>query len=569
MNTFAVEWHIATPIPLRDGVRLNATVYLPKHRPEPSPCICTLTPYMADSNHEQAMYFASNGLPFIVVDARGRGNSEGVFRPFIQEANDGYDMVEWVARQPFCNGQVAMWGGSYCGYNQWATAKELPPHLATIVPTAAPYLGVDFPMRNNIFYPYGVQWLTLTQGRTSQAKICSDRKLWAALYRQWHESGRPFVNLSEMCGRPHELFREWLQHPEPDAYWDTHNPTAEQYGRMAMPILTITGCYDDDQPGALAHYREHMHNATAASRERHYLVIGPWDHQGTGTPSAEFGGLRFADASLVDLTRLRHDWYLWTMDDGPKPSFLKEQVAYYVMAAEVWRYADALESVTAGYDTLFLESRGSANDVFVSGSLSELPGRGPPDSYTYDPADVSGPEVDAEAQTVGGSLVDQTVIFASRNKQLIYHTAPFERDIEISGAFKLTAWISINTPDTDIYAAVYEIGLDGGSVRLSTDAVRARYREGLRTPKLIHTSEALRYDFQRFTFVSRQVRRGYRLRLVISPIGRLVESTFAEKNYNRGGIVAEEAATSARPVTLQLFHDQTHTSALYVPRGRV
>src|SRR6185295_5443832 len=109
---------------------------------DPLPVIFTLTPYIADSYHDRAMFFARNGYVFALVDVRGRGSSEGTFDPFAQEARDGYDVVEWLARQPFGNGKVAMWGGSYAGYDQWATAKELPPHLATIVPAASAHPGV-------------------------------------------------------------------------------------------------------------------------------------------------------------------------------------------------------------------------------------------------------------------------------------------------------------------------------------------------------------------------------------------------------------------------------------------
>jgi len=104
-------------------------------------------------------------------------------------------------------------------------------------------------------------------------------------------------------------------------------------------------------------------------------------------------------------------------------------------------------------------------------------------------------------------------------------------------------------------------------VRLSTDAIRARYREGLRRPKLIDSHEPLRYDFTRFTFVSRLIRRGHRLRLVIAPIGRIIEGIFVEKNYNAGGVVAEETVEDARAVTVRLFHDAAHPSALSVPLG--
>src|SRR6202021_1072628 len=170
-----VDFHGDQKIPLRDGVRLSATVYTPRNQKAPAPCLFTLTPPIPQSYPDRGIYFAAHGYPFLTVDVRGRGNSEGEFRPLIQEAKDGYDVVEWLARQPYCNGKVSMWGGSYAGYDQWATAKEFPPHLATIVPVAAPYAGVDFPMQGNISDTYLMQWLTMTSGHTSQEMVFGDR----------------------------------------------------------------------------------------------------------------------------------------------------------------------------------------------------------------------------------------------------------------------------------------------------------------------------------------------------------------------------------------------------------
>jgi putative CocE/NonD family hydrolase len=563
-----MEFHWGVRIALRDGVFLSATLYLPGEQLSPAPCILTLTPYVSDTYHERGKYFATHGLPFVIVDVRGRGNSEGEFRPFIQEAQDGYDAVEWLARQPFCNGKVAMWGGSYAGYAQWATVKEFPPHLATIVPAAATFLGVDSPIRNNIFSPYLVQWLTFTSGRTSQTAIFSDGAFWSAIYRQWHESGRSLRDLDGMLGNSLPVFQEWLSHPEPDAHWDAYNPTAAQYARLHIPILTITGIYDDEQPGALAHYKEHLANAAPIANPPHYLIMGPWDHAGTRAPKLEFGGVECGAASLLDLPKLHLEWYAWTMQDGHRPEFLKKLVAYYVMGTERWRYADSLEAITMRHEAYFLDSGGNATDVFFSGSLGNDPGRGPPDVYTYDPRNTNGAEVAAETQVPANSLVDQKLILALRGQQLVYHSAPFETDVEVSGFFKLIAWIGIDCPDTDLYVSVHDIDLDSRSIRLTTDVIRARYREGLRTPKLIRTLEPLRYDFNRFTFTSRLIRRGHRLRLVIGPMGRTIESNFTQKNYNSGGVVAEESVKDARPVTVRLFHDEVHPSALYVPLGR-
>lgn len=562
-GTSDVQFRWGVKIPMRDGVKLNATVYTPKGA-APAPCIFTLTPYISQSYHDRGMYFAAHGLPFLTVDVRGRGNSEGRFRPMLQEAKDGHDVVEWLAKQPYCNGKVTMWGGSYAGYDQWATAKEFPAHLATIVPAASAHPGVDFPMRNNISYPYVMQWLTLTSGHASQDRIFADSPFWTQVNRDWFESGAPFSSLDERVGNPSASFHEWIAHPQQDAYWDSYVPSAQQYARMQLPILSITGSYDADQPGAMAFYTAHMKYASPEAKARHYLIIGPWDHAGTRTPKAEFGGLKFAEASLLDLPKLHLEWYAWTMQGGPKPGFLKAPVAYYVMGAEKWRYAPSLEGITGVSRILHLASRFNADDVLSSGTLeAEAPrATSEPDHYLYDPRDVSGAAL--EAQVEGDSLVDQRLVFAGKGKQLVYHTAPFEADTEISGFFRLSAWIVIDQPDTDFAATVYEIGADGSSVMLTNDLLRARHRESLREAKLVKTAEPLRYDFGHFTFVSREVKKGSRLRLVVGP----VNSINMQRNFNSGGVVSSETMKDARAVNVRLYHDAQHPSALYVPIAR-
>ena len=559
-----VELKWGVRIPLRDGVNLSATVYLPKEQAAPASCIFTLTPYIAQSYHDRGVYFAAHGLPFLTVDVRGRGNSEGQFRPMIQEAKDGYDVVEWLAKQPYCNGKVAMWGGSYAGYDQWATAKERPPHLATIVPAAAAHAGTDFPMRNNIADSYLLQWLTMTAGKTSQAGIFGDSAFWNGLWRDRFEHGVAFDTLDKALGSTQSTLREWLQHPAVDEYFDGYNPTAAQYAALDLPILSITASYDDDQPGALAFYRESMAHASATQRAQHFLIIGPWDHAGTRTPTAEVGGVKFGPAALVDLPQLHLDWYAWTMAGGPKPAFLQKPVAYYVMGAEKWRYADTLDAVTAQALPYYLGSTGDATRVGTAGSLSPDVGtaKGNPDRYVYDPRDVS----QAELQTVvdASSKRDQRLIVESEGKHLVYRSPPFAKAIEVSGFFKLSAWLSIDQPDTDFAASIYEVSPDGQSILLTTDVMRARYRKSLRRAGLVKSPAALQYDFASFTFVSRQIASGSRLQLVLGPINTIS----AQKNYNSGGDVSSETMKDARPVVVGLLHDRAHKSVLFVPIGQ-
>ncbi|WP_199098176.1 CocE/NonD family hydrolase [Dyella sp. ASV21] len=563
--TVSVDFQWGVKIPLRDGVKLNATLYRPPGQQAPLPCIFTLTPYIAQKYHERGMYFASHDYVFLTIDVRGRGNSEGAFAPLLQEARDGYDIVEWLAKQPYCNGKVTMWGGSYAGYDQWATAKEFPAHLATIVPVASPRPGVDFPFTSNIYYAYDMQWLTLTSGKTAQDAIFGDATFWSRQFARLSDAHRPFKELDAVVGNPSPIFQEWLAHPEQGAYWDSYSPTPEQFAKLDLPILTITGQYDDDQPGAMSFYREHMHRASAAARNRHYLLIGPWDHAGTRTPTETYEGVSFGAASLVDMNALHKDWYDWTLKGGKPPTFLKNKVTYYMLGkgAEDWRYAPALEAITASVKPMYLASaNGRSNSVYASGQLAtDAPGGAvKPDSYVYDPLDTHFTAWDGDEEGAT-SLTDQSGLLGASGQLLVYHSAPFEQDTELAGFPKLSLWLSLNQPDTDLAAFLYEIKPDGSSIRIGSALLRTRYRLGLREAVLVKPGAIERYDLDQFSFLARRIGHGSRLRLAIGPLN----TKYFEKNYNSGGVVAEESGKDARTVTVTLYHDTAHPSALYLP----
>ena len=559
----AVQIRWGVKIPMRDGIRLNATLYLPKESQGPRPAIFTFTPYIADAYHDVGISLAENGYPYLAVDVRGRGNSEGEFEPFFNEGRDGHDIVEWVAMQPYCNGKVATCGISYVGYDQWAMVRESPPHLATIVPSAPCWVGLDYPLRHNVFYSFLARWLLATWGHAIQATTFADEKYWTAEYLRFFESGLPFRKLDEFYGFSSKVFTEWLEHPHQDAYWDQANPWGEKLAQLAFPVLSLTGIYDGDQPGTIEFYREHLKHA--GEKARHYLVIGPWDHPGVRTPKAEFMGITCGPASVVDMKKLHREWFAFTMEEGPKPQFLQKSFAYYVMVADKWRYADTLDAATARVDTLYLQSVGNPTHIFQSGRLAAEPAkRAEPDHYVYDPRDLTIPKLESSLTITGAGITDQRLVIASAGRHLVYHTAPFESDTEVSGFFELTVWLAIDQPDTDFAAAIYDIGPDGSSLLMTSQHFRARYREGLRIEKLIDTTEPLRYDFNRFFFVSRRIQEGHRLRLVIGPN----HTIHWQKNYNSGRPNAEECMEDARTVTVRLFHDAEHPSALRVPIGR-
>jgi uncharacterized protein len=564
---YDIRWGVK--IPMRDGVELNATLYLPK-TPDGSlpktPVIFTLTPYISDSYHARGAYFASHGYAFALGDVRGRGNSGGQFEPFVNDARDGDDAVEWFAKQPFCDGKVAMWGGSYAGFDQWATAKEFPPHLATIVPAAAAHPGLDYPSTQNVGLTYDLQWYTFTSGRTGQQNLFGDQKFWRTKFLDAYKKHIPFKSLDSFIGNPSVNFQRILKHPAIDAYYDAMVPTREQFQKINLPILTITGQYDGDELGALTYYRDHLASASPEALAKHYLIIGPWDHAGTRTPTDEVGGVKFGPAAIVDLNNLHRQWYDWTMKSGPRPEFLKNQVVYYLLAPGnsgangEWKYADDFDALIANPGIFYLDSKnGDANGVFRSGSLTEKQARGGSDTFVYDPLDTTRGEtvdgIDPKEKTAG---IDQTYALSIGKDGLVYHTEPFPNETPFIGCPALTLWLSIDTPDVDLSAHLYEIQPDGTSIVLWNDTRRLRYRDSLREAKLVKPGEIVRCNFNPGLFVARRLMKGSRLRLVVSS----PNSTQWQKNYCSGGVVAEETAKDARICHVQVYHDAEHPSAI-------
>jgi len=567
---YDIRW--GAKIPLRDKVELNATLYFPK-TPDGSvpktPTIFTLTPYISDSYHARGAYFASHGYVFALVDVRGRGNSAGEFEPFAQEPRDGHDVVEWLAQQPFCDGKVAMWGGSYAGFDQWATAKEFPAHLATIVPAAAAHPPLDYPSLDNVGETYDVQWFTFTSGKASQQNLFGDSKFWRTKFLDAYKKHIAFSTLDTFVGNPSQNFQRILKHPTSDAYYDAMAPTQDQFKKLSLPILTITGQYDGDELGAMTFYRDHLANASPEARAKHYLIIGPWDHAGTRTPTDEVGGVKFGPGAIVDLNDLHRQWYDWTMKNGAKPQFLKNQVAYYLLAPGnsgangEWKYTDNYANLIANPKTLYLDSKnGDANGVFRSGFLTDKQPNQGADEYINDPLDTHrGEEVEGAEPKDKTAVVDQSFALCIGKDGLVYHTDPLPKETPLIGCPKVSLWVSIDTPDTDLQADLYEIQPDGTSIALWNDIRRLRYRESLREAKLLKPGEIVKCNFDPGLFVARRLMKGSRLRLVVySP-----NSIFWQKNYNSGGVVADETAKDARTAHVKIYHDAQHASAIDLP----
>lgn len=242
---------------------------------------------------------------------------------------------------------------------------------------------------------------------------------------------------------------------------------------------------------------------------------------------------------------------------------MKKRVAYYVVGpgAENWKYADNLDSIATEHRTLYLASQnGVANDAYHSGQLTAQPAPAAADKYVYDPRDLR-PGQELEREDIAKPLTDERYALNLFGDGLVYHSDPFPEATEVTGDIKLTLWISMDVPDTDFAVTLYEVLPDGSSVQLTADQLRARYRRSLSHPELVKPGAIERYDFTGFTWFSRRVSKGSRLRLVVT----CPNSIYLEKNYNRGGRVEAESGKDATVAHITLYHDREHPSALEIP----
>jgi len=548
-------------IPMRDGVQLAARIWKPAKMASPLPAIFALTPYVADEAQEKGMFFARSGYVYLQVDCRGRGNSEGNFIPNENEGRDGADIVEWIARQSWCDGQVAMRGGSYRGFDQWQTLKERPPSLKTIVPTAAAYPGIDIPAPGNINMTYFPQWHALVGGKTVNWNLFYDSQYWNDRYYTLYREHTPFRKLAEKLGTNTDIFARWLSHPTYDDYWQSLTPAKEDYAQMDIPILTITGYFDTDQPGAMTYYLEHMEYGTTEGKEKHFLVAGPWSHAGTRAPARELAGLVFGDNSVLNMDQLHREWYDWILKGGSKPDFLKKRVCYYMMGENEWKYADSLDGIANGRDVWYLSSiDGKPHDFFHSGCLQQTLDNTSknPDVFRHDPLELM-PKEDYLQEKRIQIYMHQREMFP--DEKLVYHSPPLEENCEVAGYAKLSAFIEMDVPDADLGVSLFEVLPSGRPIFLGQSLLRARYRNSLSTAELVKPGEINVYEFNRFYFFARQLRKGSRLRLVLYGIN----SPDWEKNYHSGGVVADETEKDARAAIIKLYHDKNHRSRLELP----
>lgn len=563
-------------IPVRDSIELEAWITKPSNLKVRVPTVLTLTQYDIDGGRhgDSAGYYARRGYAFVQAYVRGRGRSGGVKSDNLgaQVGRDGYDLVEWIAAQPWSDGRVVMFGGSFVGMTQWQTASQLPPHLAAIAPYVPIYPGWDIPNTNGIPQAFTALVVGYVSGRSLNTGFFRNDEYWSKKMLEQYAAYRPFSELDDALGlaaddwwmldvqgQRKSMFDVWLDHVGDAAFNLAAEPKAASYERMNFPVLTVTGFYDDDQPGALHYYRNYLAHAPAAAVAQLRLVIGPWDHFGAQEPTKVIEGVSIPETAIIDMQKLHVDWYDFALGRGPIPPLLHDHVAYFMLGADEWRYANSLEAASSGKElTLFLaDSSGTPRDLFHSGQLV-LKARDaePPAIVVGDPHE--RPELDVANYASNEDLSSQFRAFQRR--AITFHSDPLPQDTEIAGHIRLTLECTADAPDFDLWAQLLMVRADGSTVRLGEDVRRARFRNSQFKEELIKPGQVVQIPFE-FNWLARRVPAGSRLRLTIAPLN----SPNYQKNYNTGGRIGYENIDDAQIAHIRIFHDAKRPSELVLP----
>ncbi len=571
METILIEKDVMAT--MRDGVKLAANVYR-LNGAAPQPTILARTPYdkngiVAGDDALNLLRMVQAGYVVVVQDTRGRFASEGEGDVMFQERQDGADTIAWIAAQPWSNGIVGAFGGSYLGATQWLAALENPPGLKAIAPFVTwsdLYEGMLYiggaPLLHGLVWSaaMGVEEARrrVAKGQMSQEEAAAATAAADPNKLLDHMPLDDFPYLRQLA--PH--YQQWLDHRTPDGYWRPASPCAG-YANITAPALNLGGWYDCFLWGTLQNYIGMRRGAgSAEARQFGRLVIGPWTHGGlTGIyPDREFGPS--ATALACDLHGLHQRWYdhwLKGVDNGLEKD---KPVKIFVMGIDQWREEEDWPLPDAVERCYYLHSDGRANTLNGDGLLSTTaPEQEPADVYLYNPRRPT-PTRGGQVLIVGPNAMgpqDQRPVEA-RDDVLVYSTPPLSAPLEATGPISLRLFISSSARDTDFTGKLVDVFPDGKAINLTDGIFRARYHKSLLEPELLQPGAV--YELQIDLWATSNVfLAGHCIRLEVS------SSNFPKngRNTNTGGVNESERLDQCEPAVNRVFHDRQHPSHLILP----
>ncbi len=556
-------------IAMRDGTILRGDVMLPggsgRH-----PVLIYRTPYGKQFARKEYKTFekaTARGYAVVVQDVRGRYASDGEFAPYQNEGRDGYDTIEWAARQEWSDGNVGTFGLSYPGAVQWLAAVENPPHLKAMVP------AMTFSTPRNFFYSGGVFdgswldwiWFNIAPDLRRRKNLPGPRTRneAAASWKSDHERLQGFLPLRDLpdLKRVAPFYYTWLSHPPSDPWWDWAE-LRNKYDRVHAAVLNFSGWYDEayGPDGATTNYNGLLATRHDEKNPRTRTIIGPWTHG--GQEESRSGEREFGPTAAIDYDELILRWmdhYLRGIDNGVER---EKPVRLFVMGENSWRDEDAWPLARVKEQPYYLAQKAPRAPT---GSLLASPSKATEGYSTFvsDPAHpVSDPYEEYGAHDYRA--------FAGREDVLVFDTEPLAADTEITSAVRAEIYVSADVPDLDLWVRLLDVAADGKAYNLMSpglDVLRASYRnyrfpetqaKGAFKPEPLVPGNIYRLDFNRL-LTSNVFLAGHRVRVQIS--GALFP------HFSRNLQTGESEITTARTQIghIRIHHDADHASRIVLP----
>ena len=544
-------------VPMRDGIKLATDVY--GAGAAPAPVILVRTPYGRTTRGAGALSMATLlGYVVVIQDVRGRFDSEGDFSSFFEEGNDGYDTIEWIAAQRWCNGKVGMFGASYLAITQWAAAMKAPPHLTCLFAAVAPADSYQ-----QATYQGGVLRQEMVQGWT--ASIAASSPWWGK--HQADSAGQPGINdrmatwmwhvpLSDpgpiARGGPAflALWKEILDHPTDDALWQGAS-LVDHFDQVKVPAMIMGGWYDAFDQGCVDEYVGIKANGgTALARSNVHLIMGPFTH----SMSPRVGQVDFGQNAGLDMIQFGLPWFNHWLKGAQNDVEQWPAVRVFAMGTNQWVSLPDWPPADARPVSYYLEN---ATTDHGAGALSpDVPGTEQPSSYTYDPL-TPVPTVGGNVLTIPNGIYDQSQV-EKRPDVLVFTGPVLQKPTHVAGRVTVRLWASASTPDTDFTAKLVDVGPTGYAANVLDGIIRARYRQSFRKVTLIEPGKPELYTIDLWS-TDQVFLPGHRIRVDIS------SSNFPrfERNLNTGGDNGKDA--TSHPANILIYHDRDHASYIELP----
>jgi putative CocE/NonD family hydrolase len=591
---FAVVVEKNVMIPVRDGIRLAADIYRPARegRPAPGrfPALLTRTPYNKDTSDGEGRYYAGRGYVVVANDVRGRYASEGTWRLIADDPQDGFEVVEWIARQDWSDGKVGTFGTSYPGGTQHALAEMNPPHLTTLIPIdSVSNCGVSGMRHGGAFELRFMNWIFQTGAPNAKAALANPG-LRRALIENGQRIRQHADSLPIRAGttplRVVPEYEAWLVEalrsgPE-SPFWHIKGMSVVDHvsDYADVPVLHITGWYDSWARQVTMNYEA----LAQAKKSPQRLVIGPWVHGGQNANVA--GEVEFTREAGIDLLAFRLRWYdRWLRDqkngvddDAPVVLYImgtgnnRRTTGGRILHGGFWRAEREWPLSRAKLTPLYLNAGGTLSIVPSSETSSRT-------TYTFDPhhpVPTIGGNISSNQGLMGSGGFDQRsrddthsaldrLPLSERRDVLVFRTAPLDANMEVTGTTTVKLWVASSAPDTDFTAKLideippnedYPLGVD---LNLGDSIMRARYRDGLdhQAPPL-GPGEVVAITITLYPNAN-VFKKGHRVRVDVS------SSNYPrfDVNPNTGEPLGEYRRMV--PADNTVYHDATHPSQVVLP----